>query len=126
MDVRVEVRLASERWVRLDAATGVGEVQDGVAAEVRTRHSLSHTSVDTDGGLRLTEQLLRILVAVVHHQLRDLEATSVWESDQGDPRPIGIVGRVDLVVLQGGHREQDMGALPRECSSLEVDRKSVV
>src|SRR5699024_5881718 len=48
-----------------------------------------------------------------------------WESDQGDPRPIGIVGRVDLVVLQGGHREQDMGALPRECSSLEVDSSCV-
>src|SRR5690242_7865822 len=93
---------------------------DCVTVEVCTREVLSYSSVDTNSVGCVTQQLLGLRIAVVHRQLRNLECASVWMTNQHDSFAVVEVRCVDLSVLHGADRHDDVSLLTRKVSCLKV------
>ena len=105
----------------LDPVALVGDDQNRVAIEVRSRQLLGCLGVNADSVLGVAgDHLASGGIAVVDRQLRDLEYAAMWVADENDPLAVLVTRSVDLVWLETWNREDDVVGASRKGCGLEM------
>src|SRR5690606_4323918 len=114
-----------KRRLGLDLSVVVRNDKHRVAVEVGTRQALCHRMVDSHCVRCVAEELLRLRVAIVHHEFGDLEETTVREPNKRYAVTIVEGGCVDLARTHGVDRQDHLGGLSRKVCCLEVNGRGV-
>ena len=79
--------------------------------------------MDPDGvSSVLTNNATSASVLVVDDELRDLERSAVRITHERHTLTVTVVRSIHLARLQGRHRENNLGGLPRQGSGLQMYR----